>query len=186
MLDASQREGSMDRPQSASARPGRARIGFAEIVGDGVAAGLIGASAVALWFLVVDAALREPLFTPSLVASALLRGMPAAADHAIDLTMVAAFTAFHSLAFIGFGVAASWLVDQFVRTPDLPLISIGLFLALEGGFVTATKLLVPEVAAVIGHGFIVAGNVFAAVGMGLYLRDWQRHPEDLAEAASPR
>jgi len=168
-----------------SQSPDRPHIGFAEVVGDGVFAGLIGASAVALWFLVVDAALREPLFTPSLVASALLRGTPATADHHVDLAMVAAFTALHSMTFIVFGVVASWVVDQFEHTPDLPLISIGLFLALEAGFVTATKLVVPDVAEVIGHGFIVAGNVFAAVGMGLYLRDWQRHPEDLA-AATPR
>lgn len=161
------------------------RIGLAEVVGDGVSAGLIGASAVALWFLIVDTALREALFTPSLVASALLRGVPATGDHAIDLTMVAAFTALHSSAFIAFGVAASWLVDQFQRTPDLPLITIAIFIALEVGFVTTTRLVVPDVAAVIGHGFIAAGNVFAAVGMGLYLRDWQRHPEDLA-AATPR
>ncbi len=169
----------MDQPQS------RPHIGIAEIVGDGVSAGLIGASAVALWFLVIDAALREPLFTPSLVASAVLKGMPATADHAIDLTMVAAFTALHSIAFIGFGVVASWLVDQFEHTPDLPLIAIGVFLGLEAGFVTATKLFVPDVAEVIGHGFIVAGNVFAAVGMAFYLRDWQRHPEDVT-AATPR
>ena len=175
----------MAESQATPSRQQTGRIGFAEIVGDGVAAGLIGASAVALWFLVVDAALREPLFTPSLVASALLRGIPATADHHIDLSMVAAFTAFHSLAFIAFGIVASWLVDRFQHTPDLPLISIGLFFALEGGFVIATKLLVPDVAEVIGHGFIVAGNVFAALGMGFYLRDQQRHPEDLA-AATPR
>lgn len=175
----------MDRPQSPSAPQGKAHIGLAEIVGDGVSAGLIGASAVALWFLVVDAALREPLFTPSLVASALLKGVPAVTEHPIDLTMVAAFTALHSIAFIAFGIVVAWVVEQFERTPDLPLIAIGVFLALEGGFVVATKLLVPDVAAVIGHGFIVAGNVFAAVGMGFYLRDWQRHPEDLA-AATPR
>ena len=168
-----------------SQSPASPHIGFAEIVGDGVSAGLIGASAVALWFLVIDAVLREPLFTPSLVASALLRGTPATADQHVDLAMVAAFTALHSLAFIGFGVVASWIVDQFEHTPDLPLIAIGVFLGLEAGFVTATKLLVPDVAAVIGHGFIVAGNVFAAVGMGFYLRDEQRHPEDLA-AATPR
>jgi hypothetical protein len=76
-------------------------------------------------------------------------------------------------------------VARFARTPALPLISIGVFLLLEGGFVAATKLLVPDVADVIGHGRIVAGNVFAAIGMGFYLRDWQRHPEDLA-AATPR
>ena len=171
----------MDRPQLQSVERAP-RIGFAEMVGDGVAAGLIGASAVALWFLVVDAALREPLFTPSLVASTLLLGAPVSADHQVNLNMVAAFTAMHSLAFIVFGIVVSWLVDQFSRTPDLPLIAIGIFLALEGGFVAATKLVVPDVADVIGHGFIVAGNVFAAIGMGLYLRDWQRHPEDLAAA----
>ena len=171
--------------ESSQSRTRKPRIGLAEVVGDGVFAGLIGASAVALWFLVVDAALREPLFTPSLVASAVLRGTPATPEHAVDLTMVAAFTALHSLAFIVFGIVASWGVDQFERTPDLPLIAIATFIALEGGFVTATKLVVPDVAEVIGHGFIVAGNVFAAVGMGVYLRDWQRHPEDVA-AATPR
>jgi len=165
-----------------SQSPGTARIGFAEIVGDGVAAGLIGASAVALWFLVIDAVLREPLFTPSLVASALLRGVPASADHHVDLTMVATFAALHSMAFIVFGVVVAWIVDQFEHTPDLPLIAIGVFLGLEAGFVTASKLLVPDVAAVIGHGFIVAGNVFAALGMALYYRAEQRHPEDLAAA----
>jgi hypothetical protein len=168
-----------------SQSPGKPRIGFAEVVGDGVSAGLIGASAVALWFLVLDTALREPLFTPSLVASALLRGVPATADHHVDLTMVAAFTALHSMAFIAFGVVAAWIVDQFEHTPDLPLIAIGIFLGLEAGFVTATKVLVPDVAAVIGHLYLVAGNVFAAVGMALYYRAEQRHPEDVA-AATPR
>ena len=172
--------------ESQSPSRGRApRIGLAEVVGDGVAAGLIGASAVALWFLIIDATLRETFYTPSLVASALLKGVAPAPDLPVDLSMVAAATALHSLAFIAFGVVASWLVDQFEHTPDLPLITIGLFIALEGGFVTATKLAVPDVAAVIGHGFIVGGNVFAAVGMGLYLHGWQRHPEDVS-AATPR
>ena len=175
----------MDQPQSPAAHAAKPHIGFAEVLGDGVSAGLIGASAVALWFLVVDTVLREAFFTPSLVASALLKGMPASADHHVELTMVAAFTALHSMAFIAFGVVASWLVDQFEHTPDLPLITIGVFIALEGGFVVATKLVVPDVAEVIGHGFIVAGNVFAAVGMGVYLHVAQRHPEDLA-AATPR
>ncbi|MEN8160512.1 MAG: hypothetical protein ABFS41_10625 [Myxococcota bacterium] len=161
------------------------RIGLAEVVGDGIFAGLIGASAVALWFLALDAVLREPLYTPSLVGNALLGGVSPAAAPPIDLTMVAGFTAVHSFLFIVFGIAASWVVDQFQHTPDMPLISIATFIALEGGFVLATKLLVPELAEAIGHGFIVAGNAFAAVGMGIYLRDWQRHPEDLA-AATPR
>jgi hypothetical protein len=171
-------------PEGRDAQGGKPRIGLAEVVGDGVFAGLVGASAVALWFLAVDAVLREALYTPSMVAGALLRGTPAAAEQSVDLTMVAAFTALHSFLFILFGIAASWIVDQFQHTPDMPLISIAIFVALEGGFVIATKLLVPDVAATIGHGYIVVGNAFAAVGMGLYLRGWQRHPEDLAAATS--
>ena len=172
-------------PSQSRSRSRKPRIGIAEIVGDGVFAGLIGASAVALWFLVIDAALREPFYTPSLVGTALLRGQPPSADHAVDLTMVAAFTAIHSSLFLLFGIAASWVVAQFQRTPDLPLITIGTFIVLEGGFVIATKLFVPDLAETIGHGLIVAGNVFAAIGMGLWLRGLQRHPEDLA-AATPR
>jgi len=160
------------------------RIGLAEIAGDGVFAGLVGASAVALWFLAVDVVTREPFFTPSLVASTLLRGTPAGPDVPVDLGMVAAFTAIHSFLFIVFGIAASWLVDQFEHTPDLPLIAIVTFVALEAGFVAATKLLIPDVAATIGHGFIAGGNALAAVGMAVYLRGWQRHPEDLAAAPS--
>jgi hypothetical protein len=172
----------MEPSPSRSSEP---RIGLAEVVGDGVFAGLIGASGVALWFLAVDAVLREPLYTPSLVGSALLRGVSPASAPPIDLTMVAAFTAVHSFLFIVFGIAASWAVDQFRRTPDMPLITIATFIALEGGFVIATKLLVPELAEAIGHGFIVGGNAFAALAMGLYLRGWQRHPEDLAAATPP-
>jgi hypothetical protein len=113
-------------PKGPEAKGEKPRIGLAEVVGDGVFAGLVGASAVALWFLAVDAVLREPLYTPSMVAGALLRGTPAAAEQSVDLTMVAAFTALHSFLFILFGIAASWIVDQFQRTPDMPLISIAI------------------------------------------------------------
>src|SRR5262245_44273044 len=115
-------------PMAAQESPSKPHIGLAEVLGDGVFAGLIGASAVALWFLVVDAALRTPLFTPSLVASAVLLGQPATPEHAVSLSMVSAFTVVHCMAFIAFGIVASWVVDQFQHTPDLPLISIAIFI----------------------------------------------------------
>jgi hypothetical protein len=77
-----------------------------------VAAGLIGASAVALWFLV---RLRCAAAVALLVASA-LQGVPARPT-TIN-SMVAAFTAAQS-AFIAFGVAASWGWTS-SATPDLP------------------------------------------------------------------
>ena len=62
----------------AGRRAARSRVSPAEILGDGTMAGGIGASAIALFFLVIDTARREALFTPSVMASALLRGVPPA------------------------------------------------------------------------------------------------------------
>ena len=72
------------------------RVMPAEIVGDGIMSGVIGASAIALFFLLVDTARREALFTPSVLASALLRGEAPSAVEGIDLSMVAAYTVIHA------------------------------------------------------------------------------------------
>jgi len=159
----------------------REKIGLGEVAGDGIYAGLIGASAVALWFLVVDSWVREPFFTPSLVANVLLHGAQADTNAPISLPLVAAYSAFHALAFIAYGILASWVIDQFKETPDYPVIAIGLFVTLEGGFIAAMKLFYPEVPAVIGHGFIVVGNVVGAASMAVWYAGWQRHPSDVRE-----
>jgi len=164
----------------------RERISFTEVAGDGVYAGLIGASAVALWFLVVDTWVREPFFTPSLVANVVLHGQDANTAAPISLPLVAAYSAFHALAFVAYGILASWVIDQFQETPEFPVIAMGLFVTLEGGFVAAMKLFYPEVPAIIGHGFIVVGNVLGAVSMAVWYSGWQRHPSDLRELEKAR
>lgn len=155
-----------------------ARIGPLEIVGDGAMAGLYGASAVAMWFLVVDAVVREPLATPSLVGGVLLRGLAPAAALSVDLFSVALFTIVHCALFVLFGIAYAWVLARLEHTPDFPLIGISVFVPLELGFVAATRLLVPDVAATLGHGYIVVGNAFAALAMAWYLRVGQHHLDD--------
>ena len=81
-------------------------------------------------------------------------------------------------AFALFGIAYAWFLARREHTPDYPLIAISVFVPLELGFVAATRVLVPGVAEVLGHGFIVTGNVFAALLMAFYLRRGQRHPDD--------
>lgn len=159
-------------------------IGFFETLGDGIFAGLIGASAVALWFLALDTVTREPLFTPSLVGSALLRGVEATPDHVVDMSMVATYTLIHCLLFAGFGIAAAWIVDRFREPPDLPPLALVCFFSLEGGFVLATKFLVPSVAETLGHGVIIVGNVLAAIAMAIALRAWESHARTSPTGAS--
>lgn len=157
---------------------GLPRIGLLEIAGDGIMAGLYGASAVATWFLAVDAWLREPLFTPSLVGAALLQSVDPAADVVVDLGAVATFTVVHCALFSLFGIAYAWVLARLEHTPDFPLIAISVFVPLELGFVAATRMLVPGVAESLGHGYIVTGNALAALAMAFYLRVGQRHLDD--------
>ena len=169
----------MTEPSADRFRP--TRIGWLDVLGDGLYAGGIGASVVALWFLAVDAVTREPLFTPSLVAGVLLRGAEASPELPVDLGLVAAYTMIHAFLFVAFGMALDFVVSRLRETPDLPVIAVASFVVMELGFVAAMRMAVPGVAEVIGHGYIAAGNVFAAIGMATWLHRFALHREDLAE-----
>src|SRR5207237_708962 len=60
------------RPQSSSRRTPRyiGRMQVSRILREGFIAGLIGAGAVALWFLIVDVIAGRPFFTPAMLGSA--------------------------------------------------------------------------------------------------------------------
>jgi hypothetical protein len=158
----------------------------ADHVLDGLMAGVIGASTVALWFLLVDGVLREPLFTPSLVGNRLLGSGLEPHELAIDLASVSLFAVIHGVLFMLFGVAAAWFVARHVSRPRFPALCLGLFVPLQLGFYAGTELLIADVARVIGHWAILGGNVLAAAGMAVYLRWFQPHPADPREAFAPR
>ncbi len=104
--------------------------------------GVIGASAVALVFLLVDALQGEPLFTPSLIADRLLGRDGDAHALPIDLARISATVVLHG----------------------------ALFVALESGFLLASAFVIPGTASAIGQLEIVAANALPALAMALYLR----------------
>ena len=69
-----------ERPETEGPETERRENATAAFLLQGAFAGLFGATLLAGWFLYIDIILRgEPLFTPTLLASALLgRGVPAA------------------------------------------------------------------------------------------------------------
>src|SRR5437667_12090490 len=72
---------------------------------EGLIAGLVGAATVALWFLIIDSIQGRPLYTPTVLGTALFgrgAGLPWS-DVGPDLGMVLMFTWVHGLAFVVVG-----------------------------------------------------------------------------------
>ena len=141
-----------------------------EFVLEGLMVGVIGASIVALWFLLVDFLARDALFTPSLVGDALFGPDTDAHALPIDLERVSAVIVLHGLAFGALGVAAAWFVSRYVEHPRMLGLFVALFALLEGFFVIVSELAMPGAARQIGHVWIAVANALAAGGMAFYLR----------------
>src|SRR5690606_35511690 len=70
------------------------------IIREGLIAGLIGASAVALWFFVIDAAAGQLLFTPAALGSALFYGAIQVAEVRMYAITILGYTFLHAAAFL--------------------------------------------------------------------------------------
>jgi hypothetical protein len=141
-----------------------------EFVLEGMMVGVIGASIVAVWFLLVDFLTRDSLFTPSLVGDFLFGPDTDAHALPVDLERISAVIVLHGLAFIAIGIAAAWFVSRFVEHPTRLGLFVALFALLEGFFVIVSEVAMPGAARQIGHAWILAANALAAGGMALYLR----------------
>jgi hypothetical protein len=137
----------------------------------GAYAGAIGASVIALFFLAVDAALRSPLWTPSLVGDALFRGASPAGTGQVDLGLVGLYSLLHAALFLGFGAGVALLLARQPRRPRPAVVALLCFLALELGILAGSRLLAPGLAGSVGIGWISLGNALAALGMTAWLCD---------------
>ncbi len=145
------------------------------VLREGVIAGLIGATAVALWFLVVDVIAGEPLFTPATLGRALLSVLgPATAGETV-LGAVIVYTIFHYAAFIAVGLIAAVVVQVAETEPSVLAGFLILFVVFElafHGFVALLQHTTPL--GDLAWYQVLAGNLLAATAMGTYL--WKMHP----------
>ena len=145
------------------------------IVRDGIVAGLLGATAVAIWFLGVDMVYAHAFATPEALGRGLLRlfGPPGMEGTA---TFVIAYTIFHYAAFIGTGLLVSVIVHWAQNSPTVLAGAMMLFVAFEIGFYGLSAALQesPFLGA-LGWGQVATGNLIAAAAMGAYM--WRTHPE---------
>jgi hypothetical protein len=151
------------------------------IVREGLIAGAIGATAVAVWFFVVDLIGGRPLFTPTVLGEGLLSVFGSTPE--TNTVNVIAYTIFHYAAFALVGIIAAVLVHAGERRPSVLAGSMILFVAIELGFYGMVALLQETVLGNFAWYQILAGNLLAAVLMGTYL--WRAHPalrENLVQA----
>src|SRR5262245_27659293 len=143
----------------------------ADLVYDAIYIAGIGGGIVALFFLVYDVLTRgDAFFTPSLIGSVLFEGISAASVKSVSMTAVAKSTLAHFAAFGLLGLALSWLTHQAAIRARHPALVIGLvFAALELGFWNGASVVIPGVLERIGVLPVAAANLFAAVGVGLFL-----------------
>jgi len=143
---------------------------------EGIYAGVLSATAIAVWLFIVDVVGQRPFFTPDVLGAGLLRfvGAPRVTD-----TMalhVAVYTVFHYAAFAIIGVIVAWIVHQARRTPAILAGFLILFVMVEGGFYGLTAVLsVNSALRDIAWYQIMIANLLASIVMFSFM--WMRHPE---------
>jgi hypothetical protein len=141
---------------------------------EGTIAGIIGASSVALWFLMVDSIAGRPFFTPAILGASLFDLLGGGFGGRGLVTHVAAYTVVHFAAFILIGIAAAMVMNALDRRPSLLVGFVALFLIFELCVIGAVALLSRSpLFGTIAWYQLGAANLLAAYFMGRYL--WRAH-----------
>jgi hypothetical protein len=144
---------------------------------EGIVAGALGAATIALWFLVIDTINGRPLYTPTVLGTALFRGGAGLASPQtlpVSFDMVLVFTWIHLLVFGVIGGIASHLLALAERRPNLGFGIVILFVVFEVGFIAIAMAFAEDVLHALAWPSILVGNTLAAAAMATYL--WRRHP----------
>ncbi|MEO7963113.1 MAG: hypothetical protein ABIT38_04295, partial [Gemmatimonadaceae bacterium] len=148
---------------------------------EGIEVGVLGATAVAAWFFVVDLLAGHPFFTPFSLGSALQGFFGASAPASMPLTILG-YTIFHYIAFIAVGIIFAAIFNAAEREPAVLFGFLILFLGLEMMSLGLTLVLEQSSALRnIAWYQIAAANLVASITMGTYL--FRRHRSAIHKAA---
>jgi len=138
---------------------------------EGLVAGLVGAAAVAVWFLLYDLAAGAPFRTPALLGAAVLEGLRDPRALVITAPLVLKYTVIHGAAFVTFGWLAAWLLALADREPRLLFVFFMLFCCFEVFFAVLVAVLAEWLLETLSWWAILAANVLAAAAMlGFFFR----------------
>ncbi len=151
-------------------------------VREGILAGLLSATVIAAWLLVVDMIAGHALFTPRVLGRGLI-GMLGIRAGDTTAFYVIAYTVFHYVTFCIIGVIVSVIVSQARRTPAVLAGFLIMFIVFEFGFYgLASMLSVNSDLQGLAWYQIGLANLLATLVMFYFM--WARHPELKAEIRS--
>lgn len=141
---------------------------------EGIAAGLLGAAAVALWFLLIDSLSGLPGRTPSVLGQAILLNDPDPVVHQVVLGPLLAYTVAHVAVFAVIGCLVVWLVNRAEHQRIFWFALLILMAVFEVFFVGFLQFWASHTAGQFPVWTVVVANALALVVMvGFALR---RHP----------
>jgi hypothetical protein len=149
-------------------------------IAEGIAAGVLGAAMVALWFLILDMMAGVPFRTPALLGAALFDGVRDPAMVAITPRLVLGYTAVHLALFIAFGLGMAGLFAVAELQPKVLFAIFMLLCCLVVVSVAAVAVLAHWIFDVMAPWTVLTGALLAAVAMAALLV-W-RHPRLLPHA----
>jgi hypothetical protein len=140
---------------------------------EGISAGLIGATSIAVWFAIIDAISGHLLATPVMLGTSLGSLVLQGASTPSTAAAFLGYTVFHFALFSVIGLAFSFVVNGSERVPSA-FIGFGmLFVAFEVGWVGWTMVLAEGFGSLTWLQVFIA-NLIASVAMGFYM--WRQHP----------
>jgi hypothetical protein len=136
---------------------------------EGVRAGVIGASIVAIFFLLIDLAAGRPLGTPNALGAALFLGEPIDLSRSLSATLILGYTGAHGTVFVGIAsVAAALLLGSRraeLGVPGMLATWLALLVACEIFFLALTLVADFSTWSTLGAGRVAVANGLAAAGM---------------------
>lgn len=145
------------------------------VFGEATDAGFLGATAVAVWFLVLDLIRGTPLLTPSVLGQLFLYGNTHPDTTRPLFGPLLLYTVVHFLAFVAFAALVALMVRLSVDQPAVRFALLVLFVAFELCFVVLIRVFASEVGGLFPTWTVAGANLLATVVMGLYF--WRRYPE---------
>jgi hypothetical protein len=142
---------------------------------EGIYAGIIGATAIVIWFAIIDILASHPFHTPDILGAGLLSvlGKPPMMPDTMAFHVII-YTIFHYAAFALVGIIMATIVHQSARTPAVLAGFLVAFVVFELGAIFLTALLTESQLGGMAWYQIFLANLLATSLMFWFM--WRRHP----------
>ena len=140
---------------------------------EGIFAGFIGATAIAIWFLIVDTASGHAFYTPQVLGQGLANILGKTMMDS-PVSQVIGYTIFHYAIFALVGIVLTVIIHQAARTPAILAGLLIVVVAFELGFYMLAALFSEGPLGQLAWYQIFIANLLATLTMFGYL--WKTHP----------